>query len=325
MAVTNIILTFDYELFLGNPSGHLRPSLLEPTENILKLLSQYQVKAVFYIDLVFLIKCREDSTELFQQVSNQVKNIHQQGHEIGLHLHPHWLDSEFKDEQWIFKSFEKFRMHSLSDVELTEIFTASLQVIREITKDEKFQFSSFRAGGWCLQPFSKIKQHFQALDIKIDSSVLRGLSKNQGPHFYDYTSASEKVFWKFSEDPLIEEPNGVFFQVPASTVLVSGVELVINKLLLKLFSKKTNGDGRGIDSSGGRSSIVKRIFSNSLRNFTIENTSQWLLKRMIQRFRAETVVFVAHPKSISLDTLKNLEMILKRYQFFTMREFVRHE
>ena len=46
----NILLTFDYELFLGSRSGTVDNCLIIPTSKILEVLKRHGAKAVFFID-----------------------------------------------------------------------------------------------------------------------------------------------------------------------------------------------------------------------------------------------------------------------------------
>ena len=45
-----LILSFDYELFLGNRSGTLNKGLVEPTKKLLGLLKEAGFKGIFFVD-----------------------------------------------------------------------------------------------------------------------------------------------------------------------------------------------------------------------------------------------------------------------------------
>jgi peptidoglycan/xylan/chitin deacetylase (PgdA/CDA1 family) len=58
-----VLITFDYELFLGEQSGIVHQCLIEPTNKLLDCLNKYAFKAVFFIDTVYLLRLKEVSAE----------------------------------------------------------------------------------------------------------------------------------------------------------------------------------------------------------------------------------------------------------------------
>ena len=46
----HLLFTFDYELFLGERSGNVLDSVINPTQDILNLLEEYNIKAIFFVD-----------------------------------------------------------------------------------------------------------------------------------------------------------------------------------------------------------------------------------------------------------------------------------
>lgn len=319
-----VILSFDYELFLGNPSGHVPESLLAPTEKVLELLDKKNSKAVFFIDVCFLQRCRTDAPQSFSAVASQIKRIYQKGHELGLHTHPHWCDARYESGQWRFQSFDKYRLHSFESAQIKEIFEGGVQVLHEIVEDPHFKPEVFRAGGWCVQPFSSLKPAFQSLGLRVDSSVLPRFSADQRPlHFYEFSEAPEEQLWKFSTDPLKPQDDGDFVEVPVSVTKVSTLELVINKILLRLKNEKVFGDGRGIGAKSSNRTL-KKVFQSKFRKFTVEGTSGWLLRRMLRRAgKRDLLHFVMHPKSLTPEALCNMEFVLQNASCTTISAAVR--
>ena len=54
----NILLTFDYELFFGSKVGSVQSCMLNPTEQIMRILDQSNTKATFYVDIGYLLRCQ---------------------------------------------------------------------------------------------------------------------------------------------------------------------------------------------------------------------------------------------------------------------------
>ena len=106
-----IILTFDYEIYFGKESGTIEKCMIEPTEVLLNKLNFYNIKGIFFIDILFYIKMLSYSelTEKAKLMKEQIKKMVESGHRVELHLHPHWLDAEYKNKKWIFKSYKRYR------------------------------------------------------------------------------------------------------------------------------------------------------------------------------------------------------------------------
>lgn len=321
----SLILSFDYELFLGNPSGTVGASIIEPTDRLLKLFDKYQKKGVFFIDATYLVRCKKDAPQDFALVAKQVASLHKKGHEIGLHLHPHWSAAAYNEGQWSFSSFKNYRLHSLREEQIDQIFKDSIQVLTEIVNDPQYQPRVFRAGGWCLQPFSTVKPYFIKYGLEIDSSVNIGAHQATSSHQFDYRNAPRQEIWKFSDDPVIPVKNANFYEVPVTSLELPSWYLVVNKLILRMSKDKPFGDGKGLyvkDSSGR---LISRLFKFNIRPFSIEGTSGWLMRAMLKRSQNQLVQFVMHPKTCSNLALKNLEYLLENFETLTLSEVVKNK
>ena len=89
----NVIITFDYELSLGNKSGSVKKCMLEPTNLILGVLKNHNAKAIFFIDTPYLKRLEEISTKFDQAkgdliaIENQIIQIADEGHYVFHHIH----------------------------------------------------------------------------------------------------------------------------------------------------------------------------------------------------------------------------------------------
>ena len=54
-----LLFTFDYELFLGKRSGNVLDSVITPTQEVLNILNEYSIRAIFFVDTTWLIKLKE--------------------------------------------------------------------------------------------------------------------------------------------------------------------------------------------------------------------------------------------------------------------------
>src|SRR5690348_16235613 len=93
----HLLITFDYELFLGEKSGSVEKCVIEPSKKILTLLSKYNAIAIFFLDTTWLLKLKQVSEshpaakESFTKVVLQLQQAVKNGHYIFNHLHPHWI------------------------------------------------------------------------------------------------------------------------------------------------------------------------------------------------------------------------------------------
>src|SRR3989338_7582632 len=77
------------------------------------------------------------------------------------------------------------QLDDFSDTEIEQIVKRYYLYLYELTNQP---IHSFRAGGWCIQPFSRLYKVFKELNLKIDSSVFPG-GKFQSPHYdFDFTA-----------------------------------------------------------------------------------------------------------------------------------------
>ena len=104
----SLILTLDYELY-GNGSGDIYTHIIEPTERILALAGEYKAKITFFVEVVEFWRIEEEwlngnkmgyDKNPIEDVRKQLQTAHKQGHDIQLHIHPQWVDAEYKNGAW---------------------------------------------------------------------------------------------------------------------------------------------------------------------------------------------------------------------------------
>jgi len=97
-----VLLTFDYELPLGGITQSYNHSLFGPTEKLLETAEALQAPLIFFVDILSYIKFREwKEHEFTEPFKKQLEKALSSGHDVQLHLHPHWLDSSFEGGKFI--------------------------------------------------------------------------------------------------------------------------------------------------------------------------------------------------------------------------------
>ena len=240
----NLFFTFDYELYLGEKSGGVDKCVLEPTQKLLDIFNPYKIKAIFFVDLTWLLKLKEISKAypIAQQdyinVTRQIQEIYKRGHYIFPHLHPHWEDGYYIPEtnQWRLIRYVTFRLHYLAKEEQEILFEKSVSLLKEILGND-YTPVGYRAGGWSIQPFDDFKPLFKKYGIKYDFSVLPGDKYfSNGPH-YDFSTITIEEPYTFSED-LTPSNKGEFVEFPISLIKVTKSKKLQNRVLLKYLQLK---------------------------------------------------------------------------------------
>ncbi len=128
-----LILTFDYELFLGKRSGSVINCLINPTNRLLNLFLKYDIQTAFFIDTVYLMRMEALANQYapvgrdLAKIKSQLTDIVKQGHYIFHHIHPHWLDAEYleNENQWDLSNTSKLTFDKISKDEQTKIMSFS--------------------------------------------------------------------------------------------------------------------------------------------------------------------------------------------------------
>jgi len=320
--MSRAILTFDYELFLGNDSGTAQKSIIEPTEEILKILQKKEAKAIFFVDATYLLALKKFASKDLIAVANQLKEIVKLGSSVELHLHPQWLDAKPNSNRWVFESFKHYRLHSLDKNKIEQLFIDGIEILEEIT-EQKVQ--AFRAGGWSITPFEHLKDAFKKSGLLIDMSVCPNFYKKELPlHYYDFTNAPTNEYYKFSDDVLKVDKNGEFLEISVTTYTMFGIDLAINNILKKLKKDKIFGDGKGLASANMQGNILKRLFQKNLRRATIEGQSNYFFKKSLKKLRNKKLIsFVMHPKTLNQEALSNLEYLVNNFETLNTKELLK--
>jgi hypothetical protein len=314
-------------MYLGNDSGTIERCIIEPTHKILEILKNNNAQGLFFVDATFLVVLKKDFHDGYVKVKEQILAILKNGNDIGLHIHPHLIDSfKIGHNRWGFKSYDNFRIHNLPKEQMNKIFSDSYNELNAICKEYmySYQIDSFRAGGWCVQPFSYIKDDLKALGIKYDFSVLPDLKKNNLPkHYYDYRGSPKKEFWRFDNDVLCEDKYGNFVEIPMTIVKMN----IFNVLKLKsqIKNKDIIGDGEGVYiSSSGIINKLKKIRPFVQYPLSSDYMTLRVFKKNVVKLNQDFLVYVAHPKNFSqesfviLDYLCNSNAVIKYNKFKTL-------
>ena len=301
-----ILITLDYELFFGK-SGSIEKSIIEPTEKLLSILDKYNVKASFFIDSGYILKLKEymENYDILRKdydlINQQIQKLSAAGHDIQLHIHPHWEDSLFDGESWVFDT-NRYKLSDFSELEIDDIVKRYINILEEITNIKPI---AFRAGGWCIQPFDKMEKALKKYGICIDSTIYPNGKNSTHSKSFDFSNSPNKNNWYFSTDPLIEDENGQFLEIPISAVKTSPL-FYFKLLFIKLFGgNKHNTIGDGFAITNSKRQIFNLLLRQSFSVASIDGYRASLLNKYAKQNK-EQLVLIGHPKLFSVYSLLKL-------------------
>lgn len=318
-------MTYDYELFFGEQAGSVGKCMIEPTNDLLNLAFGKDVFMTFFIDVGYLVQAEkypELNTEL-QLVKYQIKKIVSLGHDVQLHIHPHWEKSEFQFGMWKMNTENAYKLSDFEQDESDSIFKKYKSYLEDLIGKE---VTTFRAGGWCIQPFMHIKNVFKETGMKIDSSVIAGDFMMTHDYAIDFRNAPLKSKYRFEDDVCLEDDEGSFTEYPISSLRYSPLFFWRLYILGRLFPSKHKMIGDGIFiSQGGRK---KRV----LTTFTVGHVStdgyyasklDAALNKAINLNHEEMVV-IGHSKGNTEFSIKALQRFIeknhKKHQFTSFQK-----
>jgi len=344
----NIILTFDYELFLGKNLQSAQDVLAIPTTKLLAKLSKEDIKATFFIDLTYLLRMQdflhirknEISKNDLKTLENEqkiiLKNIDQitlQGHELGIHFHPQWKDAVYKNGMWTFDSFENYALHNLTEDERENLFSTGVDKFKELYTRTNTSCPSalcFRAGGWCIHPFAQLRELFLKHGITVDSSVT--IPYFRTPYFYPGNIPKpanylrQKMSWRFSSDPLIEDTAGEFLEIPIDTCFSTLVDVWKAQSTTHISEWRERGTfipgETGIRKKLLRLKKFFQLGEQTMLTLDVDNVELRFsqLQHLLTKTNSDKgFIFLSHPKQFGSHSIKMLDKLIASNQFRFLR------
>ena len=312
----NIFFTFDYEIYFGENHGTVDKCIIYPTSELIRIAEKHNVHFSFFVDCGFILKLNEYKEKFpqlesdYKAITEQVKYLADTGHDIQLHIHPHWEDSFFNGEKWII-DVKRYKLADFNESDISDIVSRYKKVLTDITNKP---IHTFRAGGWCLQPFSKLKKAFVENGIKIDSSVFRNGFYTSEQYSYDFRNAPDKSIYNFEDEPEVEVKNGYFTELPISAIRNSPWFFWILFLLGRKnpYFHKPLGDGRAMAAPGYRKKLLTKYTNNPV---SVDGYNASLLERSLSRLSEkdfEHMVVIGHPKALSRYSILMLERFVTK-------------
>jgi hypothetical protein len=222
-----IIFTVDYEIY-GKGEGSLRTLAFEPTERLRQVFSKWDARFVAFPDVAELEVIEAfEADPAIELIRKQLKDIHREGFEIGLHIHPWWYNARREKGQWMIDLAE-YNLCTLPLDRINRIIDRAIAYIQELVESHDFIPLSFRAGHLLFQPTRPLSKALADRGIKLDSSVYRGGLWRQQKLDYRHAPKCEP-YWRFTDNVISPEPEGAMIEIPIYTRLAPIWELLTSK------------------------------------------------------------------------------------------------
>lgn len=304
---TKLMISADYELFFGSKAGTVERCLLAPTEALAACAESAGYRLCLFVDAGFLRAARTAGARshaartAYDAVARQLRELAARGHDLQLHIHPHWEDSTLVDGDWVIRT-ERYRLHDFADDEIRAIVRSYKESLEEVADAPVF---AYRAGGWCLQPFARLAAPLSDAGIWLDSTVYAGGFSEVPGREYDFRGApTAGEPYRFDEDPLRPAADGRFLEIPISACRY-GTKAFWNLAWRRVFTRpedKAYGDGTVMPATSRY--YLRRLLAPTISPVSFDRSKAGLLGAAFRQFskqQARPAVFnvMGHPKSVT--------------------------
>jgi hypothetical protein len=312
-----VYLTFDYELFFGSETGTVKKCMIDPTEQLLAICEKHTIPMTFFMDVGMLLKMNELKEEFpelandYQAIINQINRMEALGCAVQLHIHPHWENATYANGKWSINVNGCYKLSDFSQADASLIIEKYYHFLQALVQQK---ITSYRAGGWCIQPFSHVNETFKKLGLSIDSSVFPG-GKFESPHYaFDFSSVKRYTQpYRFESDVCVANKAGYFTELPISSWNYSPLFYWRLYILGRLFPKqhKMLGDGIFLAQPGRKKSVLTSFTWNHV---SCDGYYAALLQRQFRCYQRKKTDFVviAHPKGLTRFSIRKLEQFIAR-------------
>lgn len=310
------LLTLDYEVFFGPNTGTVERTLLEPTQALLDVAARHRARCVFFVDAGYLLRLRGEMRRApqlrkqYDAVCRQVESLARRGHEIQLHIHPHWEDSRWGGDGWRMDT-SRYALHAFQPHEIRDIVARYTGVLRELAGPNSAY--AYRAGGWVIQPFAKLRRALQESGVTIDSTVYAGGRSEGGVQPFNFERAPAKSRWRFDADPLVEVEDGDFLEVPIASRRLKPSFFWRFACAKKLGGARHRSFGDGEPIAMERGDLARKLFRPTSSVVSIDGYKASFLGEAADDYRArgfEDFVVIGHPKALTPYSLERLDQFL---------------
>lgn len=308
-----LLLSQDYELFFQE-SGSIEKCLFEPCDLLEAFANKRHLKFTFFVDAGMLRCMRKYAvssqtvSSMYSKVRQHIERLSKNGHEIALHVHPHWEDTVWRNGAWDF-SGTRYQFRDFSNDEITDIFQIYYDSLQDLSASP---VTSYRAGGFCVEPFERIRPILLKLGVTTDSSVVPGAVLQDPAKGFDFHNAPVRPWWFFDASPGTPDDSGQFLEIPVTSQRLP-VYYYWGRLADRLLARRRSAQsGDGLSKAPGKKEILRRLAGGSrVAELSIDDAkAEYLLEMKNNGTIPAVCQLMGHPKLLSARSLRILDQFL---------------
>lgn len=322
--MNNLLLTFDYELPLGGVKNDYRDALFEPTNQLMDWAETGNLSIVFFVDILCYVQCKKLNIDSFTEpFKKQVQEMIQRGHDVQLHIHPHWLDTKILNNH--FETDAPFSLSDYPDEEIDNIISLAVQELTKIAKEVEpnYQCLAFRAGGYNFgKKMELICRILYKNGIRFDSSIANGYYFKSDTSEVDYRNFNPMPngFIPFSKSDT--SSTNRLFEIPIASKPKSLFEIP-TFIKVRWFAHRSVNRGIMIHTQNKLNFLSKLRKLLSFRMFTVDNHTfshsylNSILDHHFRKYRKNSDIscaLIGHPKAMGVYSFELLTQLVQTIQ-----------
>lgn len=320
-----LLLTFDHELPLGTLKSSYSKALFAPTEQLFDAAKRHGFPVTLFTDVLCALRYKEwDPSGFYEPYALQLQKAVELGHDVQLHLHPHWLTSSFENGIAIPSSdFSLAQFKKNKALSIGEIVKSGIRLLEEICRKANINYNvlAFRAGGYNIEPGSgEIFNELAKNGICFDSSVVLKYYFASSFSVIDFRKLPASANWFIGTDGNFRKASDSgILEIPVAAMPKTPFEIP-TRFKLKHFAHRAPESHGSIiheGNPGSRMQQIRMLFSSRMLTFDNHTLSAKYLMRIldynVRKFSGSETLNLAccsHPKTMG------------DYSFSLMEQFI---
>ncbi|HNW88661.1 MAG TPA: hypothetical protein PKN48_03305 [Bacteroidales bacterium] len=338
-----LFLTFDHELPLGGVKTSYKEALFAPTDKLLGLADELKVPVTLFSDVLGAYRFSEwDKNNFFYPYEDQLHKALCNDHDVQLHLHPHWLTSDFDGSTYIpSKDFKLSDFSTHPEWKIAKIIEHGVRFLTEICSVplNDYKCLAFRAGGYNIEPGSaEILKNLLSQGILFDSSICKNYRFSSVLSDVDFAGMPKAPNWFTGTDGNFRnEAHAGILEVPIAGKPKTIFEIPTRFKLKKYAFQAPPNHGFQIHEGkpAGLKNRIGQLFSSRMLSFDNYTFSVAYLMKILeynlQKYRKYDEVMlcaIGHPKTMgdySMQMFRDFVIKVRdkyqdQVQFYTYRK-----
>ena len=219
----NIIITIDYETWhpacerdiaIMKKMGlkiNWEEDIFNPTYKLLDCADKVGAKLTIMAEMGEYFWLKENNLEIAKKIAKQLQEVICRGHDVQLHLHPHWMPETGatcdNNGEWHGDiEYASANEYPYDLIELIGRCKKELESIICVVKPE-YRVTCFRAGGYRVQPFKRLYEALVKNEIICDTSVFAKGKATDRDYDFSMCKDGNHPYYLSSNNPAVCDKN----------------------------------------------------------------------------------------------------------------------